>query len=173
MATTYLDVEGKGYWAKLKKSNVNEYRGKKTYCIDLELDDRELGKVEGAKIERLKIRSVGDGQGVRFSRDFEKDFGKGDGLQELGEPKVSEWDDVKKEFVPFKQLIGNGSKVRANVKLYNYKNPQGKVCVGHELMGVTVLDLVEYNPSPADPDQEVPSKEEVADEAPAKEAKPW
>lgn len=137
MSTTQLiELEGIANWAKVfefNKDKNEEFHGEGgAYTLDVQLEKEELDKLTESG-SRLKPKLGDDGISIRFKR---KHIHPG-GITDLGgPPKVV---DADKNPFPEGTLIGNGSKVRVYVTVYDTK--LGK---GTRLEGVQVLDLVEY-----------------------------
>jgi hypothetical protein len=157
----------------------DEYGGVKNWKINLHPDDDTIQKIKDAGIQlKLKDKPVvnADGKFFTFKRPVKKQFG--DDVTLFAPPEiideegkkivyysngdgqvvttVSEGDGLNRHGDPV--LIGNGSKVRLNVTVYETKS-FGKGC---RLNSVRILDLIEYDPdenktddAPFEPDTKV------------------
>jgi len=132
MATQYYNFDGIAHWAKVYKPDSKYNK----YSVDLYMSDKNIDTLQKAGVT-LKIREDENGKFVKFSRPDSKVI-KGE-LVKLGPPKVEALNNGS--FVPFSDLIGNGSKVRVNISVYDTR--EGK---GHTMLGVTVLEHVKYEP---------------------------
>lgn len=136
MSAQLIELEGISNWAKVFENNrdTNEdFHGEGgAYTIDVQLEKEELDKLTNSG-SRLKPKLTDDGISIRFKRKHVHPAG----IEELGgPPKVV---DAEKNPFPEKTLIGNGSKVKVYVSVYDTK--MGK---GTRLEGIQVTDLVEY-----------------------------
>lgn len=131
-------------WAKVH--TPEEYNGQKQYTLNLYLDPASIADFErsGSKKE---LKENANGSFVKLVRKDSTDFKS----SKTGETETIVWGppkvvikDANGEDQPFKQLIGNGSRVTCKVELYDTKR-YGK---GTRLVAVRVDELVEYNPSP-------------------------
>lgn len=134
MSTQLIELEGIASWAKVFENNrdTNEdFHGEGgAYTIDVQLEKEELDKLTNSG-SRLKPKLTDDGISIRFKRKHIHPAG----IEELGgPPKVV---DAEKNL--FSGLIGNGSKVKVYVSVYDTK--MGK---GTRLEGLQVTDLVEF-----------------------------
>lgn len=137
MSTQLLELEGIGEWAKVFEVNRDNGDFHKDYngacTIDLVMDKEEFDKVAAAGA-RLSGKPHDQGVMVKFKRKFEDPNVEAFG----GAPKVADaegnlWD------LDEKGLIGNGSKVKVFVTIYDSKFGKGT-----RLEGVQVLEHVEY-----------------------------
>jgi len=134
MAAELLELEGIANWAKVYEENrdTNEdFHGEGgAYTVDVLLEKEELDKLTKSG-SRLKPKIVDDGISIRFKRKHIHPAG----IEDLGgPPKV-----VGPDKEPIDCLIGNGSKVKVYVSVYDTK--MGK---GTRLEGMQVTDLIEY-----------------------------
>ena len=134
MTAQLLELEGIANWAKVYETNrdTNEdFHGEGgAYTVDVLLEKEELDKLTKSG-SRLKPKIVDEGISIRFKRKHIHPAG----IEELGgPPKV-----VGPDKEPINQLIGNGSKVKVYVSVYDTK--MGK---GTRLEGMQVTDLIEY-----------------------------
>lgn len=134
MTAQLLELEGIANWAKVYETNrdTNEdFHGEGgAYTVDVLLEKEELDKLTKSG-SRLKPKIVDEGISIRFKRKHIHPAG----IEELGgPPKV-----VGPDKEPINQLIGNGSKVKVYVSVYDTK--MGK---GTRLEGMHVTDLIEY-----------------------------
>lgn len=136
MSTQLIELEGIASWAKVFENNRDmnkDYHGEGgAYTIDVQLEKEELDKLTKSG-SRLKPKLKDEGIVVGFKRkhinEVIAEFG--------GAPKV-----VGPDKEPLDKHIGNGSRVKVYVSVYDTK--LGK---GTRLEGVHVLDLVEYEGS--------------------------
>lgn len=123
---------GKCKWAMLDKMD-EEFR---CYKIDLYLDKENLKKFYDSGC-MVKIREDDEGTYVTFRRSVDK-------LLEGMPQKPKKLINQDGEYIPFDQLIGNGSLVTVKVDVYNLKKMKG---TGHRLEAVAVEELVPYEGS--------------------------
>ena len=134
--STVHTVEGIAMYPKLFENNRDMHEGfygecGGAYTVDVILDKENLDAVS-ASGSRLKPRITDDGLSIKFKRKHEHPS-----VKALGGPPVVK--DANGELWPDNVYIGNGSKVKIAFEVYDTK--MGK---GTRLMGVQVLDLVEY-----------------------------
>lgn len=134
--TKLIELEGTARWAKVfefNKDKNEDYHGEGgAYTIDMLLEKEELDKLSESG-SRLSPKVAEDGIVIRFKR---KHVHPG-GIEAFGgAPRV-----VLEggEDFPADTLIGNDSRVRVYVTVYDTK--MGK---GTRLEAVEVLELVEY-----------------------------
>ncbi len=117
------------------------------YTLDLIVTDSEAEKLlaEGLKVSKVKVdedtkkpKEYATHPGMKVFQ-FRRKTTKADGTIKSPLQVV----DSEGKAIPHTILIGNGSKVRVAVNPYSF-NLKGKLTTGHELLGVQVLDLVEY-----------------------------
>ena len=133
MTAELVELEGIANWAKVYETNRDmntDFHGEGgAYTVDVQLEKEELDKLTKSG-SRLKPKLGDDGISIRFKRKHIHpsipEFG--------GPPKV-----VGPDKEPIDCLIGNGSKVKVYVSVYDTK--LGK---GTRLEGMQVVDLVEY-----------------------------
>jgi len=133
MTAELVELEGIASWAKVYETNRDmntDFHGEGgAYTVDVQLEKEELDKLTKSG-SRLKPKLGDDGISIRFKRKHIHpsipEFG--------GPPKV-----VGPDKEPIDCLIGNGSKVKVYVSVYDTK--LGK---GTRLEGMQVVDLVEY-----------------------------
>lgn len=136
MATQLLELEGIGNWVKVfenNKDNNEDFHGPGgAYTLDLVLGQEELDKLTESG-SRLKPKLTDDGIAIRFKRKHVHPAG----ITELGgPPRVA--DDTGTKWDP-NVIIGNGSKLKVFVSVYDTK--LGK---GTRLEAVQVMELAEY-----------------------------
>lgn len=151
MGATQYYFSGKAEWAKVYPENKDSYKGKTFYSLDLIVPDSEADrfratgsqhkpKKESEGFSRLKLRRNEDNP-------VNDEWG--------GPPQVIIEDkDNPGNYIPFKELIGNGSEV--TVKLTVYDSGDGK---GTRMDVVRVDEWVEYGGTKVDtsgPDIGVP-----------------
>lgn len=134
MSAELLELEGIANWAKVYETNRDkneDFHGEGgAYTVDVLLEKEELDKLTKSG-SRLKPKMVDEGIAIRFKRKHIHPAG----IEELGgPPKV-----VGPDKEPINCLIGNGSKVKVYVSIYDTK--MGK---GTRLEGMQVVDLIEY-----------------------------
>jgi len=134
MTAQLLELEGIASWAKVYEENRDkneDFHGEGgAYTVDVLLEKEELDKLTKSG-SRLKPKIVDEGISIRFKRKHIHPAG----IEELGgPPKV-----VGPDKEPIDCLIGNGSKVKVYVSVYDTK--MGK---GTRLEGMQVTDLIEY-----------------------------
>lgn len=134
--TTVLELEGIANWAKVFEFNRDkneDFHGEGgAYTIDMVFEQDELNKLSESG-SRLKPKVTDDGIVIRFKRKHLHPAG----IEEFGgPPRVV---DAEGELFPADTLIGNGSRVKLAVSVYDTK--MGK---GTRLEAIKVLDLVEY-----------------------------
>jgi hypothetical protein len=138
MASRWFDIVGTVNWAKVHKPDT-KFNEMGEYNLDFFPDDMDEFKKLG--LERTPKEDEDGNFYVRLKRDHKKLI-KGD-LVEFGPPKVSlrkgprEWED-------YTGNIGNGSKVILNICVFDTRKAPG-----HRIERISILDLVEYNPTPA------------------------
>lgn len=169
--TKYYEFDGIASYAMLYKPD--EFRGKRFWKINLHVDKGTEAEIKAAGIQIKK--KTGQAVGVEsdeyytFRRNCE---GSWDGKKnELTPPEVLDKDGEK--LVTYNRetgdrsgspvLIGNGSKVRLHVEVYDTKD-FGKGC---RLRAVQILDLIEYEKP-----EEVPEKGEDKEVQPSKSVEP-
>lgn len=135
MTTQLIELEGIASWAKvfenIRDMNTDFHGEGGAYTVDVQLEKEELDKLTKSG-SRLKPKLGDDGVSIRFKR---KHIHPG-GIEELGgPPKVVGPDKELLDNV----LIGNGSRVKVYVSVYDTK--LGK---GTRLEGMQVVDLIEY-----------------------------
>lgn len=131
----------------MSKSTFEYFTGELAWAHRLFIPDEKYGKysvnVKLSPEERKRLKDCGSKKRpneagyINFSRDVEKNFGKG--TVTLDPPVVlqsdgSPWGDER---------IGNGSTGTVKVEIYN-TTYQGKPIKGTRLISVRVDDLVEY-----------------------------
>lgn len=136
MTAELIELEGIANWAKVFEFNRDkneDFHGEGgAYTVEVQLEKEELDKLTKSG-SRLKPKLTDDGISIRFKRKHINQSG----IEEFGgPPKVV---DADKNPFPDDTLIGNGSKVKVYVSVYDTK--MGK---GTRLEGMQVLDLVEY-----------------------------
>ena len=132
---------GKAKWAKIIEPDLDYDKTKKSWKIDLYMDDKSWLLYDQSGIQ-LKVRSTDEGKYVQFRRPTLDWSGN-----VVGPPIIidSAGNDIGVK-------VGNGSTVVCKVEVYKAK--KGK---GHRLLAVQVEDLVEYNKSEVfNPDNVVP-----------------
>lgn len=128
MSTKNYTFEGPCQWAKL----IDPDQKYGHYCIDVQLDEAQQKVYKEAGCQS-KLRNGY----ATFRRAPKRLTAKGD-LLDFGKPTVTD-----AAGNAFDKLIGNGSKVRVNVSVYDTsKGP------GTRLNSVTVLDHVEFVKQP-------------------------
>jgi hypothetical protein len=133
MTAQLLELEGIASWAKVYEENRDkneDFHGEGgAYTVDVQLEKEELDKLTKSG-SRLKPKLTDEGISIRFKRKHLHptipEFG--------GPPRI-----VGPDKEPIDCLIGNGSKVKVYVSVYDTK--MGK---GTRLEGMQVVDLVEY-----------------------------
>ena len=136
----YIKVRGVVAWARVHPNNFDEFRGSKKWKISLYPDKENQQIIKDAGCQtRVKFdegeKSGIEGKFYQFTRDVEKDFGNGKGLQQLTPPEVTyrgeKYDDP----------IGNGSVCELTLEVYPTKNFGN----GTRLHSIDVIDLIVYN----------------------------
>lgn len=133
MSAQLIELEGIASWAKVFENNRDmnkDFHGEGgAYTIEVQLEKEELDKLTKSG-SRLKPKLREDGISINFKRKHNHES-----IAEFGgAPKV-----VGPDKKPLDKHIGNGSRVKVYVSVYDTK--LGK---GTRLEGVHVLDLVEY-----------------------------
>lgn len=136
MTTKYMNFDGIAYWAKVTEDEVDDYLGRLKWSIDLLMDDQQISKYVQAGLQG-KVRDIDGGKGVRFIRDKFKIINKEN--VEFDPPKVDIWDKDQKKYLPFTGKIGNGSRVRVSVQVYEYKAPDGQIKKGNRMTGIGIF----------------------------------
>lgn len=153
--TTYHTFEGKCKWAQIYKPDKYEKLSIQFFPTE---EDRKAIKALGT---RLTLKEDDDG----FFYSFRRDPARARGPLKITGPDGQ----------PFTKLIGNGSKVKVDIEVYDFNHPQHGAGKGHRLNAVQVLDLVEYvKPevnAGADPDQPPVEPEAAPALAPKKKGK--
>jgi len=128
-----VTVKGNSYWTSVYK--INEMSKK------YQLDVCNLSK---EAIETLK----GFGVQIKNKEDERGDFvtAKSVKIQKIIDGKGAAWDPNK--------LIGNGTKIEAVLSLYDHPM-SSKYGTGVGYIEVRVKELVEYNPSPSEIEEDV------------------
>lgn len=187
----WINIRGKAKWAKVYEPD--EAFGASNYKINIyPSDEKEWKKFNNAGIQK-KVREDEDGKFFTVSRPTIKLF-KSKPVT-FCPPKISVKEGTKyptvvtyrnketgeevKQYDPKDEdkierdgdpvLIGNGSEVIVNICVYNtIKGP------GTRLEGITILDLITYEPSDDnEPDEESEDLEEVFDEVEEETKAPW
>src|SRR5690606_20506964 len=136
----YIKVRGVVAWARVHPNNFDQFRGSTEWKISLYPDKESQQIIKDAGSEtRVKLdcgeNSGSEGKSDQRTRDVEKDFGNGKGLQQLTPPEVTyrgeKYDDP----------IGNGSVCELTLEVYPTKNFGN----GTRLHSVDVIDLIVYN----------------------------
>lgn len=134
MASTIIELEGTAMWAKLFERNKDtneDYHGPGgAYTVDMVLESDQLKKLSSAG-SRLKPRVTDEGMVVKLKRKHDHKVADFGGAPVVKDAEGEVWDDSVS--------IGNGSKIKAAVSIYDTK--MGK---GTRLVGIQVLDLEEY-----------------------------
>lgn len=132
-----LIVEGTSFFASVHSPN----KATGTYSIDLVVDDATSKKLQEAGIPlakdkdgNKKTHEGAKGDVFRFKKKLASKLGKA-----LTPPKV-----VDSQGTPMKELVGNGSRVRLYLGVYDY-TMNGKSGTAAALNVVQVLDLVEFH----------------------------
>jgi len=128
-------VTGTAYWASLQAPNT---RFEPVYCIDLEVSDADA---EALAKEGLTVKTTDEGKKmVKIKRNQFRDNG-----DENPKPNVVDSDNM-----PFDRLIGNGSKVNVQYRMYDWEwgGRSGKAA---DLVGVQVISHVAYGGSEFEP----------------------
>jgi len=158
--TKYFDFEGLVSYPKVYEPD--EYGGKSFWKVNLHPDQDTIDEIKRAGIQ-LKLKpsneeySTVKGKFFTFRRDVEKTF-KGE-VQTFNPPEIFDKDGnpvmvyKDNEAVGEKVLIGNGSRVRLDVEVYE----AGSYGNGCRLKAIHILDLIKYDP---DAKEEVPAKGE-------------
>lgn len=134
--STVHTVEGIAMYPRLYENNRDMHEGfygdcEGAYTVDVILDKENLDALS-ASGSRLKPRITDEGLSIKFKRKH-----KHPSIPALGGAPVIK--DAEGELWDNSKLIGNGSKVKVAFEVYETK--MGK---GTRMMGVQVLDLVEY-----------------------------
>ena len=136
MTAQLVELEGTLNWAKVfsfNKDTNEDYHGPGgAYTVDVLLEKDQLDKLTKSG-SRLKPKVTDDGIAIRFKRKHINAAG----IEEFGgPPKVV---DAEKELWPEGVLIGNGSKGKVYISVYETK--LGK---GTRLEGIQVTDHVQF-----------------------------
>jgi len=160
MATKILTFEGTVSWAKVFPENRDMYQWNDQtmkfdkpsetdgrYSVNLEMspdDYRELKKTGSVAAKNSKISENGFDE-VKFSRPHERKDRNGDVMEwASGPPKVTM---DGKEYRLEDGVIGNGSKCKVTVSVYDTKYSPGT-----RLESIEILDLEAYaDPTEAEP----------------------
>jgi len=142
-------VEGIAMYASVHKPKKPYTDGDiPAYTLDLIVSDSEAEKLlaEGLKVSKVKVdedtkkpKEYSTHPGMKVFQ-FRRKTQKSDGTMKA---PLQVLDSTGSNPVPPTTLIGNGSKVRVAVNPYTF-NLKGKPTTAHELLGVQVLELVEY-----------------------------
>ena len=160
MATSYFNLHGEAYWCKLKSDSPDEYAGDRRWLLTLKLDDLNEYIKTGLT---LKVRDLDGGKAVTLRRSTKKLIGENlviftppillDATGEMIRHSYIMENDEEKVVRSFNKgeaepalagkdlLIPNGSKVVANVAVYDTQ--KGK---GHRLESVKIISLAEMPP---------------------------
>src|SRR6056300_1448943 len=111
MATWFEDFSGELEWVYADRPD--EYMGNKFYKATVRLDEKSMEKFKEIQKKGSKLR-LKDGEKVQFRCPTEKN-----GTEYT--ISVVQWDDKKKEYVPFEERLGNGSWGKVNVEFYDYE----------------------------------------------------
>jgi len=155
LATEYIDLTGKSYWAKLSSNKPDEYSGDKRWTLNLVLDEDQWEVFEESGLQ-LKRKSGPGGDFIQLRRPVKKLFN--DTVVNFTAPviidedgkwiryfvdnngdNVFSWDKNKSaepKMVGKNMLITNGSTVTARVAVYD--TMKGK---GHRLESVQIIDM--------------------------------
>lgn len=122
-------VKGKSFWAF---TNTPDVKFEPVYRISVQMDDEEAKKL---KAVGLKVRRNDEGV-------FEYKFKRGVTNKKTGEPNPKpKVVDANRE--PLDAIIGNGSDVVVQYKVYEWKNSFGKG-TSADFQAVQVLNLIPY-----------------------------
>jgi|CXWL01.1.fsa_nt_gi hypothetical protein len=133
MTTNIIYFSGEAMWAKVFEPDTDYDKTKKSYKIDLYMDDKSWQLFEESGLQ-LKVRENAEGKEyVTFKRPSEK-VRKGQ-LIAFDKPTVLDANGDETT-----DRIGNGSEVIVKVSVYD--GNRGK---GHTLEAVKVTKLVPYN----------------------------
>ncbi len=125
-------VTGKAFWASVQRPNTTY---KPVFSIKLELDAENAAAVEAAG---LRTKTLDGKKFVTFSKSAVMKDGT------PAKPPIV----LTAAKQPFSDLIGNGSLVRVQVRVYEHKPQTTKlygITHGAELQGVQVIELVPYS----------------------------
>ena len=172
MATEYIELTGKSYWAKLSHNKPDEYSGDKRWTLNLVLDEDQWEVFNESGLQ-LKRKEGPDGDSIQLRRPVKKLFNdtvvnftapviiNKDGewiryfVDSEGE-NVFSWDKTKSaepKMIGKNPLVTNGSTVIARIAVYD--TMKGK---GHRLESIQIIDEA---PSTLTENQEEESKTEV------------
>lgn len=154
--TKYLDFDGVVAWCRLYPGQEDEYGGNRFWKMNFYPDEDTRLKMKAAGIQLRFKDDDGEKSGIAgkyvvLKRPTEKEF---DGeIQKFLPAQISDKSGILVKYkvneagddfeqVGEKVVIGNGSKVRVTLEVYDTKR-FGK---GTRLRSVKILDLVEYIP---------------------------
>ena len=138
--TKYIKVRGVVAWARVQPNNYDEFRGSKKWkiCLYTDKENQQIIKDAGCQT-RVKFdegeKSGIEGKFYQFTRDVEKDFGNGKGLQKLTPPEVTYRGEK------YEDPIGNGSFCELTLEVYPTRNFGN----GTRLHSIDIIDLIVYN----------------------------
>lgn len=143
MSSTYEILEGEFYW--VRSQTPEEYLGKSAWKFMLRPTQDSLMKIMDMQSKGVKnqLRKDDKGYYINFSRPTEKKNKKGEVTQRFDAPKVFGADGL----TPIAELIGNGSKGKARIELYEHKTPNGGKAYAARWDSMIVTDLIKYESS--------------------------
>lgn len=144
MSSMYEVLEGEFYWVRHKAPE--EYLGKSAWKFMLRPTQESLMKIMDMQSKGVKNQLKKDDKGyyINFSRPTDKKNNKTGAItQRFEPPKVFQADGI----TPMDELVGNGSKGKARIELYEHKTPNGGKAHAARWDSMVVTDLVKYEGS--------------------------
>ena len=120
-------VEGVAYWASVQAPNTTY---DPEYCVDLVISDEDAATLKG---KGLRLKEIDGKPAIKFKRGVARKDG-------TDNPKPTLRD---AENNPFHELVGNGSKVIVQYRIYDWEW-KGRAGVSADFCGMQVLEHVPY-----------------------------
>lgn len=140
MASFYEILEGEVQW--VRHTTPEEYLGKSSWKFTLRPTQDSLMKIMDLQSKGVKNQLKKDDKGyyINFSRPTERRNKAGAVTQRFDPPKVFEADGT----TPITEMIGNGSKGKARIELYEHNTPNGGKAHAARWDSMVITDLVKY-----------------------------
>jgi hypothetical protein len=135
-----MKVRGIANWAFVTEPDQKYHR----WSIKLDLPKSEADRLRavGIKVKKTVVEAE-DGSDVVIQR---VTISRNTKNKKTGEPNIPP-EVVDAQLNPFTDLIGNGSEVIVRFRPYKWEHPKYGSGVGLDLLGVQVVNLVEYKGS--------------------------
>lgn len=142
MANTYETLEGTFYWVKITDPEETPFKDKKgnlrwVWKAMFRPNSESLLKIMDLQAKGVKnqLKKDEDGYYVNFSRPVKDNAGKA-----LQPPRAYKADGI----TPLNEDVGNGSKGRLVLEIYEHKTPNGGKASAARLYSISVTDLVVF-----------------------------